>query len=72
MEQEGINCQWETPIPLFPNRDLKAIIIRQSVITKLLKQEKDVRAVQLLATRKKPGSMEWYRQTGLEELKQRL
>jgi hypothetical protein len=30
----------KTPKLLFPNRDLKAITIRQSVITNLLKQEK--------------------------------
>jgi hypothetical protein len=41
MEPDGINCQWETPKPLFQNRDFNAITIRQSVITNLLKQKKE-------------------------------
>jgi hypothetical protein len=59
----------KTPKPLFQNRDLKAITIRQSVITNLLKQKKDLRVVQVFAGLKKPSSTERYRQTGLEELK---
>jgi integrase/recombinase XerD len=46
----------ETPKPLFPNRDLNAKTIRQSVITNLLKQKKDLRAVHVFAGHKKPGS----------------
>jgi integrase/recombinase XerD len=59
----------ETFKPLFPDRNLNAKTIRQSVITNLLKQKKDLRVVQVFAGHKKPSSTERYRQTGLEELK---
>jgi integrase/recombinase XerD len=69
MEPDGINYLVETFKPLFPDRNLNAKTIRQSVITNLLKQKKDLRVVQVFAGHKKPSSTERYRQTGLEELK---
>jgi integrase/recombinase XerD len=69
MEPDGINYLVETPKPLFQNKDLYGIAIRLSVITNLLKHKKDMRVVQVYAGHKKPGTMERYRQTGLEELK---
>jgi integrase/recombinase XerD len=66
---DGINYLVETFKPLFPDRNLNAKTIRQSVITNLLKQKKDLRIVQVFAGHKKPSSTERYRQTGLEELK---
>jgi HTH-type transcriptional regulator/antitoxin HipB len=41
MEKDGINCQWETPKPIFSHRNLNAKTIRQSVFAPLLKQEKE-------------------------------
>ena len=43
--------------------------IRQSVITNLLKQGHELRAVQVFAGHKYPGSTERYRQSPVEELK---
>jgi len=54
---------------LFPNRNLHAKTIRQSVIANLLKQGTDLRKVQYFAGHKFIGSTEKYRQTGIEELK---
>jgi integrase/recombinase XerD len=69
MTADSINYLVETFKPLFPDRNLNAKTIRQSVITNLLKQKKDLRVVQVFAGHKKPSSTERYRQTGLEELK---
>jgi integrase/recombinase XerD len=69
MRADSINYLVETFKPLFPDRNLNAKTIRQSVITNLLKQKKDLRIVQVFAGHKKPSSTERYRQTGLEELK---
>jgi integrase/recombinase XerD len=69
MTTDSINYLVETFKPLFPDRNLNAKTIRQSVITNLLKQKKDLRVVQVFAGHKKPSSTERYRQTGLEELK---
>jgi integrase/recombinase XerD len=69
MTADSINYLVETFKPLFPDRNLNAKTIRQSVITNLLKQKKDLRIVQVFAGHKKPSSTERYRQTGLEELK---
>jgi integrase/recombinase XerD len=44
--------------------------IRQSVLAHLLKQNHDVRIVQVFAGHRKAASTEEYKQTGLEELKQ--
>ena len=54
---------------LFPNRNLNPRTIRQSVITNLLKQGKDLRIVQVFAGHKYPSATENYKQTNLEELK---
>ncbi len=43
--------------------------IRQSVIMHLLKQNNDIRIVQVFAGHKRSGSTEQYKQSGLEELK---
>jgi integrase/recombinase XerD len=66
---EGINYLIETFKNRFPNRNLNALTIRQSVIANLLKSGKGLREVQYFAGHKKISSTEKYRQTGLEELK---
>jgi integrase/recombinase XerD len=66
---EGINYLTSTFKKLFPNRNLNPITIRQSVIANLLKQGKELRAVQAFAGHKYPSTTEQYRQTGLEELR---
>jgi integrase/recombinase XerD len=65
---EGINYLIETFKPLFPERNLSARTLRQSVITNQLKEGKDLRVVQVFAGHKKISSTEKYRQSGLEEL----
>jgi len=66
---EDINYLIGTFKNYFPDRKLNARTIRQSVITNLLKEGKDLRVVQVFAGHKNPGSTERYRQSGLEELK---
>jgi integrase/recombinase XerD len=53
---------------LFPDKNLTALTIRQSVITNLLKAGKDIRSVQVFAGHKSPMTTERYQQTGIEEL----
>jgi len=53
---------------LFPNKNLTALAIRQSVIVNLLKAGKDIRAVQVFAGHKSPMTTERYQSTGIEEL----
>ena len=65
---EGINYLAETFKPMFPDRNLNPRTIRQSVITNLLKEGKDLRVVQVFAGHKKISTTEKYRQSGLEEL----
>ena len=65
---EGINYLIETFKPMFPERNLNARTLRQSVITNMLKEGKDLRVVQVFAGHKKISSTEKYRQSGLEEL----
>ena len=65
---EGINYLVETFKPRFPDRNLNPRTIRQSVITNLLKEGKDLRVVQVFAGHKKISTTEKYRQNGLEEL----
>ena len=48
---------------------LLPIKIRQSVIANYLKQNNDIRVVQVFARHKRSGSTEEYKQSGLEELK---
>lgn len=69
---EGINYLIETKKHLFPNRNLNPRTIRQSVITNLLKQGKDLRLVQTFAGHKYPSSTEKYKQTEVEELKNQI
>jgi len=64
----GISYLVETFKPLFPDRNLNPRTIRQSVITNLLKEGKDLRVVQVFAGHKKISTTEKYRQSGLEEL----
>jgi integrase/recombinase XerD len=52
----------------FP-RSLTAQTIRQSVITNLLKNEHDVRVVQVFAGHKNPSTTERYNQANMEELR---
>jgi integrase/recombinase XerD len=65
---EGINYLVETFKPFFPDRNLNPRTIRQSVITNLLKEGKDLGVVQVFAGHKKISTTEKYRQSGLEEL----
>ena len=65
---EGISYLVETFKLLFPDRNLNPRTIRQSVITNLLKEGKDLRVVQVFAGHKKISTTEKYRQSGLEEL----
>jgi integrase/recombinase XerD len=69
MSADNINYLIETFKNYFPDRNLNAKTIRQSVIANLLKEGKDLRVVQVFAGHKNPSSTEKYRQTGLEELK---
>ena len=66
---EGISYLIETFKHLFPKRNLNPKTIRQSVITNLLKQGKDLRLVQVFAGHKYPSTTERYKQTQVEELK---
>jgi len=54
--------------PLFPDRVVSPLSIRQSVIANLLKDGKDIRMVQVFAGHKSPMTTERYQQTGIEEL----
>jgi integrase/recombinase XerD len=69
MKADSINYLIETFKNHFPDKNLNAKTIRQSVIANLLKEGKDLRVVQVFAGHKNPSSTEKYRQTGLEELK---
>lgn len=69
---EGIGYIIETCRHLFPDRKLNAKTIRQSVITNLLKQGKDLRIVQAFAGHKYPSTTERYKQTQVEELKNQI
>ena len=66
---EGISYLISTQQRKYPNRKLNPKTIRQSVITNLLKQGKELRSTQLFAGHKNPSSTERYRQTNLESLK---
>jgi integrase/recombinase XerD len=69
---EGINYLIETFKPLFTERNLNARTLRQSVITNMLREGKDLRVVQVFAGHKKISSTEKYRQSGLEELQKAI
>lgn len=69
---EGIGYIIETCRHLFPDRKLNAKTIRQSVITNLLKEGKDLRIVQTFAGHKYPSATEKYKQTHIEHLKQQV
>lgn len=65
---EGIQYLIETYKKLFPGRKLNPTTIRQSVITNLLKQGKDIRMVQVYIGHKSPDTTEKYKQSHTEEL----
>ena len=69
---DGICYLIETQKHLFPKRKLNALTIRQSVITNLLKEGKDLRLVQTFAGHKYPSTTEKYKQTQVEELKNKI
>ena len=69
---EGITYLIETLKPLFPEKKLTPQTIRQSVITNLLKEGKDLRLVQAFAGHKYPSTTEQYKQTAVEELKNEI
>jgi integrase/recombinase XerD len=52
-----------------PSEKLLPLKIRQSVIAHYLKQNNDIRLVQVFAGHRRAGSTEEYKQSGLEELK---
>ena len=54
--------------PLFPDRVVSPLSIRQSVIASLLQAGRDIRMVQVFAGHKSPMTTERYQQTGIEEL----
>jgi integrase/recombinase XerD len=69
---EGIGYILECLRYLFPERKLNAKTIRQSVITNLLSEGKDLRIVQAFAGHKYPSTTERYKQTQVEELKDQI
>lgn len=69
---EGISYLMETLRKKFPGRKLNAKTVRQSVITNLLKEGKDLRIVQAFAGHKYPSTTEQYKQTQVEELKNQI
>lgn len=69
---EGIHYLTETQKHLFKPRKLNPVTIRQSVITNLLKQGKDLRIVQAFAGHKTPSTTEKYKQTQVEQLKNQI
>ena len=69
---EGITYLIKTLKPLFTDRVLNPQTIRQSVITNLLKQGKDLRLVQVFAGHKYPSSTERYQQTQVASLKYQI
>lgn len=66
---EGIHYLTETLRKKYPSRKLNPTTIRQSVITNLLKEGKDLRIVQKFAGHRSPLTTEKYKQTDVEELK---
>lgn len=69
---EEIGYLIETKKHLFKDRKLNPKTIRQSVITNLLKQDNDLRKVQVFAGHKYPSATEKYKQNQLEELKKEV
>jgi integrase/recombinase XerD len=69
---EGINYLISTYKKQFPGRNINPKTIRQSVITNLLKQGKDVRIVQAYVGHKSPDTTEKYKQGNTEELQQMI
>ena len=66
---EGINNLIYSFKSLFPGKILNPLTIRQSVISNLLNETKDLRKAQLFAGHKYPSSTEKYKQNNIEELK---
>ena len=69
---EGIGYLLETCRHLYPERKLNPKTVRQSVITNLLKQGKDLRKVQVFAGHKYPSTTEKYKQVEIENLKNQV
>ena len=69
---EGIHYITETFRHLFKGRKLNPLTIRQSVIANLLKSGHDLLIVQAFAGHKYPSTTENYRQTEVEELKNKI
>jgi len=69
---EGIHYITETARHLFKGRKLNPKTIRQSVIANLLKSGHDLLIVQAFAGHKYPSTTENYRQTEVEELKNKI
>ena len=69
---EQISYLVSTFKPLFKDRNLNPRTIRQSVITHLLDQGKDIRLVQVFAGHKYPSATEKYKQSEVGELKNQI
>jgi len=69
---EGISSLIDTLKYHYPNKQLNAKTIRQSVIANLLKSGADLRVVQAFAGHKYPSTTERYKQTEVEELKNQI
>lgn len=72
MTAEDITKHIRRNYAIFTPRKLNALTIRQSVITNLLKQNHDLRVVQVFAGHKYPSATEKYKQAQLEELKKQI
>lgn len=55
-----------------PEKKVNPILIRQSVITNLLKKGKDIRLVQVFAGHKYPGTTEKYKTNNVDELQREI
>jgi len=72
MTAEDITKHIQRNYAIYKPRKLNAKTIRQSVITNLLKQGKDLRLVQAFAGHKYPSTTERYKQNNVEELKNQI
>lgn len=72
LKVDGISHLIETQKHKFPGRKLIAQTIRQSVISNLLNEGKDLRIVQAFAGHKNPSATEKYKQTEVEDLKNQV
>ena len=72
MRAEDITKHIRRNYAIFAPRKVNALTIRQSVIANLLKQNHDLRVVQVFAGHKYPSATERYKQTNVEALQTAL